>query len=193
MEREEMLRAFYRASTHHTAKFLTPSSEQFDDMVQEGVVKAWTAVADKQLDDPTTYGAVAARRHITGVMTGKQPMLGSEAEPKPRRGSAPQAKRGKSYDQHRLGTRVSESVVVNMPSRGDAYAIVDHRIDMQRATAGFTGKDRIIIAMIKADEPWTAIARRLRMTPTGVKNRWNRTLQPALALAFVRDAAPQVA
>lgn len=193
IEREEMLRSFYRASVHHTAKYLPPSAEQFDDLVQEGVVKAWTAVADKKLDDATTYGVVAARRHITGVLVGKQPMTGSEAEPRPRRGSAPQAKRGRSHDMHRLGSRVSESVVVNMPSRGDLYAVVDHRIDMQRATAGFTGKDRVIIAMIKADQPWSDIAKRLHMTPTGVKNRWNRTIQPALATAFARDESPEAA
>jgi RNA polymerase sigma factor (sigma-70 family) len=191
MQREEQLRTFYRASTHHVSKYLAPSDERFDDLVQEGVIKAWAEVQTKEreLRDSTTFGAVVARRQISSVLVGKVPMTGNEAEQKPRRGTEGRNRKtgvGKTYEPYRRpGSLVrTESVVVNMPSRGDMYAIVDHRIDVQRALGDLSRRDKAIIAGVKADKTWEAIAASLGATVPSVRGRWKRHLQPRLARAF---------
>lgn len=172
VEQDELLRTFYRASVHHTVKTRAPSADDFDDLVQEGVVAAWKATQEPRTD-PRTYGAVSARRRIGNMIEGRYPMTGSEAEPGTR-----------IYDLARqTGKRSDDAVVEDIPGRSP-FVAVEQRVDMERALAVLEPRDRVLARMVGLDQSWDTIAPVLGMKPLGARTRWVKYVRPALREAL---------
>ena len=170
---EEMLRAFYRASVHQVAKTRQPYDAEFDDLVQEGVVAAWTATQTPRTD-PVTYGAVSARNRITGMSTGRYPMTGSEAAPGKR-----------IHDLARQTDRREDfAVTAEILDRGNPFAAVEQRVDMQRALRHLEPRDQALAYLVGLDQPWDVIGPKIGLAPTSARNRWDRQVRPALREAL---------
>jgi RNA polymerase sigma factor (sigma-70 family) len=184
IEQEALLRTFYRASVHHAAKTRQPSADDFDDLVQEGVVAAWKATQTPRTD-PKTYGAVSARRRITDVASGGT-MMGTPIEPKERRGAdRGKATVGRSYDQARqVDKREDAAVMEGITDRGNPFVAVEQRVDMERALEVLEPRDRVLARLVGLDQPWEAIAPVVGLAPLGARNRWNRYVKPALRTAL---------
>lgn len=169
LEHEEMLRVFYRASTHHTAKVKSPADADFDDLVQEGAVAAWRAIQSPR-SDPQTYGAVSARNRINGMHTGRYPMTGNEAEPGRR-----------IHDQARqTAQREDMAVTEDLLDRGNPYVAVEQRVDMDRALATLDLRDQAVARLVALDQPWDVIGPAVGMAPLGARTRWTKYVRPAL-------------
>jgi DNA-directed RNA polymerase specialized sigma24 family protein len=173
---EEQLQKFYAASIHHTAKVKQPHDAEFDDYVQEGVIAAWKATQEPRRE-PVTYGAVSARRKITGLSTGRYPMTGSENP-----GT-------KTYDMARRMQREDFAVVPDIPATGDSYVEVERRVDMDRALEALEASDRLLARLVGADQPWAVIAAVLGVTVPAARYRWNRVVKPTLRESLALVAA----
>lgn len=162
------LQAFYAASVHHTAKVKQPHDAEFDDLVQEGVIAAWKATQSPR-KDRVTYGAVSARNRINGMQTGRYAMTGSENV-----GT-------KTYDQARKTDRREDfSVTEDIASNQNPFVAVEQRVDMERALLVLEPRDRVVARMVGLDQSWETIAPIVGLAPTSVRNRWDRTIRPAL-------------
>lgn len=161
------LQAFYAASVVLTGRLRVASAEDFDDLVQEGVVAAWEA-SQRPTRDPLTYAKVAARRQIQRVAMGRQPMTG---------GGKPGSK---TYDQSRQATsRVALEDAGDPPAR-DEFSAVELRLEVEKALEGLDQRDRVIALGVGADKTWGEVAPLVGLAPVSVKNRWNRITKPLL-------------
>ncbi len=170
------LRSFYRASTHYTAKLRQADADDFDDLVQEGAVAAWQATQQERTD-PVTYGAVSARRRITGMLTGRYPMTGNEEPGKRTHDLARQKERREDF---------AVTAHIAQPG-GDPFVAVEQRVDLERALRVLEPRDRVMARLVGLDQPWDAIGPTIGLAPLGARNRWTRQVRPALreALAAV--------
>ncbi len=172
------LRTFYRASAHYTAKLRTRDADDFDDLVQEGVVAAWQATRREERTDPATYGAVSARRRITSMLTGRYPMVGNEAEPGKR-----------TFDLARQAPRREDfAATADLMQSGDPFVAVEQRVDLERALLVLEPRDRVMARMVGLDQPWEAIGPTIGLAPLGARNRWNRQVRPVLREALTAAA-----
>lgn len=156
------------AAGFNTARRLLPTSDAaFDDMVQEYVVKAWQAGQGKT--DPVTYGKVAAGRHVSRVLQGRKPMLGSE-HPGHR-----------IHDQARQqGKRADLAETETTPSHDSVEGEVLARVGLADLVARLSQRDRVIAVGVAADLPWDRIGPGVGLAPVSAKNRWQRAVRPAL-------------
>lgn len=169
VEQQELLRTFYRASVHHTAKIRQPNDGDFDDLVQEGVVAAWKATQEARVD-PKTYGAVSARRRIGNMVEGRYPMTGSEAEPGKR-----------IHDLARQTNKRDDAAVTeDIVDRGNPFVAVEQKVDMERALKVLEPRDQVLARMIGQDQPWEVIGPAIGMAPLGARTRWTKYVRPVL-------------
>lgn len=157
-------------SLAHQLRVRTDSAD-FDDLVQEGAVAALLAT-EIDRSDPITYGMVAARRRILGTLTGKHPMYGSEAEPGRRIHDQFRDQQKRELD--------ADSVISVIEWRRDAYAEVDRRVDVQRATSGLPETDLLIAGMIGRGYDWASISVAVGTSRNAVYKHWHRNIRPAL-------------
>lgn len=168
---EEIVTRLYRASTHQVAKYHQPHEEQFDDLVQEGVVAGLRAAA-KATGDPVTYGAVAARRRISDVGTGRAPMLGSESG-------------GPRYEPLRASDRRSDEALDDLllaaPDLLEAVEWSYHRGTILAVLNRLSERHREYVYMrFWLGLPDSEIAARRGSTREAEKSLWNRTIKPLL-------------
>jgi RNA polymerase sigma factor (sigma-70 family) len=178
---DEVLDRFYRISHHAVGQHNRPTDENYDDLVQEGVVAAWKAT-QQPLRDPVVYGGVSARRRIKDIALGKTSMLGSE------RG-------GPIYDPMRVRPHQRESFdspEVEMLEAADLLALVEmsyHRGTIMRAIATLPQRQREYVYL----RFWQGMTNEeigaLRGTSLDAeRSLWLRSIKPTLAreLAHLR-------
>lgn len=167
---EELLSRLHRASVHQVKKFHAPHDEQFDDLVQEGVIAGWKAAGRAQ-GDAVTYGAVSARRRIADIDTGQAPMLGSEGKPR----SEPLVRRERRSDE------ALDDLLLVAPDLLAAVEWSYHRGTILAVLNGLPERQREYVYhrfwMGRTD---AEIAAEVGSSREAVKSLWNRSIKPTL-------------
>jgi len=171
---ETMIGAFYAASTVHARRLRYPTDLDFDDLVQEGVIGAWRAVVERDLDDPLTYGKVVAGRRAVEVSTGKIPMFGNKFD-------------NVAYDPYRrrdekiedLPDDVACTVVDRDPTPEDVAvgsALVDRVVEV---VGGMSRDDQALTVMVALGYTFPEISTALgKQTRSWAMNRWYAGRRP---------------
>lgn len=163
-----------RRSGYRLARRITRNHEDADDVLQESYVKAFRALDRFAADRPfgPWFLTIVARTALTWLRSGKRRAAESLDEPG-RDGSAP------------LADRIADP--------DDEAAVLERRIQVQRAYAKLSDDHRIVLALrVDADLSYAAIAEVLEVPAGTVMSRLARAREALIeVLNKMREAEPR--